>query len=97
MEPNELKSLVEETKRAWQSLGEISYGPTEAEVDSLIFRRSIYAACDIEKGDIFNPSNIRIIRPGYGAPPYLYKDLLGCRARQNYKRGMPIALNQILS
>ena len=31
LEPEEMKSLVIETERAWQSLGKISYGPTEAE------------------------------------------------------------------
>lgn len=31
MEPDELKSLVVETERAWQSLGKVTYGPTEKE------------------------------------------------------------------
>ena len=37
MEPEEMKALVIETERAWQSLGEVKYGPTEAEKRSLVF------------------------------------------------------------
>ena len=29
MEPDEMKQLVEETHKAWQALGKVSYGPTE--------------------------------------------------------------------
>ncbi|MGI9465338.1 MAG: pseudaminic acid synthase, partial [Aestuariivirgaceae bacterium] len=46
LEPNELASLVLETRRAWQALGTVQYGPTEAERKSLIFRRSIFVAQD---------------------------------------------------
>ena len=43
LEPPELKELVLESERAWQALGEITYGATSAEQNSLVFRRSIYA------------------------------------------------------
>lgn len=42
LEPHELKELVIETERAWQALGQITYGPTDKEKASLKFRRSIY-------------------------------------------------------
>ncbi|RQD80972.1 MAG: pseudaminic acid synthase, partial [Methanocalculus sp. MSAO_Arc2] len=47
MEPSELKMLVEETERAWQSLGGVVYGSMEAEKRSLMFRRSLYVAEDM--------------------------------------------------
>ena len=71
MEPEEFSQLVSETKRAWQAIGEINYGPTSSEKKSLIFRRSIYVARDIKKGEKFTCENLRIVRPGKGAPPYL--------------------------
>ena len=49
MEPEEMKSLVVETERAWQSLGKVTYGPTESEKGSLELRRSIYITKDIKK------------------------------------------------
>ena len=41
MEPDEMKLLVEESHKAWQALGKISYGPTTTEKDSIKFSRSI--------------------------------------------------------
>jgi pseudaminic acid synthase len=67
-EPHELASLVIESERAWQALGQVRYGPTEAEQTSLVFRRSIYVAADIAEGELFTTHNIRIVRPGDGAP-----------------------------
>ena len=96
LEPAELAALVQETERAWQSLGHVRYGPTEAEQKSLVFRRSIYASADIGAGESFTPENIRIVRPGHGAPPSLYSQLLGRTARQAYTRGTPISLDQLL-
>jgi N-acetylneuraminate synthase len=90
LEPTELNCLVDETRRAWQSLGEVSYGATEAEQKSKVFRRSIYASKDICKGEILTPENIRIIRPGNGLPPRFYKYLIGKAAQKNFKIGCPI-------
>src|SRR5512138_431644 len=42
LEPDELSALVIETQRAVQAMGGVSYGPTEAERKSLVFRRSLY-------------------------------------------------------
>lgn len=64
LEPAELASLVQETERAWESLGQVRYGPTHAERKSLQFRRSIYIAEDIVEGELFTTENLRIVRPG---------------------------------
>ena len=53
MEPDEMKQLVEETQKAWQALGRVSYGPTEKEKESGKFRRSIYVVKDIMDGEEF--------------------------------------------
>ena len=96
LEPAELANLVTETNRAWQALGEVRYGPTEAEQKSLVFRRSIYVAEDIAEGEIFTTKNIRIVRPGNGAPPSFYKQILGLQAKRDYQAGTPISLKQFL-
>lgn len=95
LEPTELSNLVIETRRAWESLGEVRYGPTQAEKKSLIFRRSIYVAVDIKEGEPFTETNLRIVRPGDGASPNLYKELLGRKARRAYKCGTPLSLDQL--
>jgi pseudaminic acid synthase len=90
MEPDELEMLVEETFKAWQSLGSVTYGPTERERDSVRFRRSIYVVEDIREGEEITTKNLRIIRPGNGLPPKFYDILLGKRASCNIKRGTPM-------
>ena len=90
LEPSEFKLLTDEVSRAWEALGTISYGHTQSEEKSLIFRRSIYVVEDIKKGEYFNENNIKIIRPGDGSPPYLYEQFLGRKALKDYYRGTPL-------
>ena len=87
LEPEELKMLVVETERAWQSLGGIFYGPTEAEKASLQFRRSLYIAEDVQAGTELTQENLRIVRPGLGLPPKYYDVLLGRKVNQDLKKG----------
>ena len=96
LEPAELAELVQESERAWQALGKVHYGPTEVECKSLVFRRSIFASADIAEGETFIADNIRIVRPGHGAPPHLYPQLLGRKARQVFTRGTPLSLDKLL-
>jgi pseudaminic acid synthase len=93
LEPNELKSLVIETECAWQSLGDITYGATSSEEKSKIFRRSIYASEDINKGDMFTKDNLKIVRPGMGLAPKFYSQCLGRKAKLDITKGTPINWN----
>jgi len=95
LEPHELKSLVVETARAWQSLGGIRYGPRKAEKSSLVFRRSLYISADMKEGDVLTSENMRIIRPGYGLAPKYYDVLLGKKLTHAAKRGTPLAWGMI--
>lgn len=90
MEPVEMKSLVTETERAWQSLGKITYGPTEKERASMIFRRSLYVVEDINAGDKITERNVKSIRPGYGLPPKYLDVVVGKRVSHNVFRGTPV-------
>jgi pseudaminic acid synthase len=96
LEPEEMKMLVEETKRAWQALGEITYGTTKKEKKSLKFRRSLYVAEDMKKGDKFTPQNLRIIRPGYGLEPKYYELILGKKIRKDVKKGTPLSWDLVM-
>ena len=96
LEPSELRNLVFESERAWESIGNVTYGPTEAEQKSLVFRRSIYVAANIKEGESFSKENIRIVRPGHGAPPGMYQQLLGKKASRAYRKGEPLKLDNML-
>lgn len=90
LEPAELRALVVETERAWQSLGRVMVGPTQAENASRGFRRSIYVAKDVKTGDLLTEANLRCVRPGMGLPPKYFDMLLGRRVNQDIKRGTPM-------
>lgn len=96
MEPHELKMLVEETERAWQSLGQIQYGPTEAEKDSTKFRRSLYIGEDLKVGDVLTEENLRNVRPGLGLPTKYYDLVLGKTVKQDVKKGTPLSWELLL-
>jgi N-acetylneuraminate synthase len=90
MEPAEMGNLVIETERAWQALGEISYGPSEAEKPSLKHRRSLYIIKDLKAGDVLSSENLRVIRPGLGLPPKYYSMIIGKKVKKDVKRGTPV-------
>ena len=91
LEPQELKLLVEETKRAFLSLGKVSYEISTAEEGSRIFKRSIYASQDIKIGGKFTKDNIKIIRPSFGLAPKYFESQLNKISDKEYKKGQPIS------
>ena len=90
LEPTEFRALVTETERAWQSLGEVCYGPRDVEKPSLAFRRSLYTTQDIGAGEALTSENIRVIRPGFGLPPSSYETVLGQRVTRDVSMGTPL-------
>jgi len=91
LEPDELRALVEETQRAAQGLGAVSYGPTPAEAKSLQFRRSLYVVRDLRAGEALTADNLRAIRPGLGLPPKHLPELLGRRVKRDVRKGTPMS------
>jgi len=96
LEPDELEQLCQDTKIAWQSLGEVRYETKDAEEDNVKFRRSIYAIRDIRTGENFTQENVKRIRPGFGLDPKHWEKLLSSKASCNIVRGFPISFDQVL-
>ena len=90
MEPDEFAQLRIESERAWQSLGQVTYGGTAAEEKSRIFRRSLYISAELKAGDRLSKANVRIIRPGYGLPPKYFETILGKRINRDVSLGTAI-------
>jgi len=90
LEPHELRLLVAESKTAHAAMGTTYIGPTTAELESLKFRRSIYAVQKISLGEPFTEENIRAIRPGGGLSPKNLAVILGRKASKDIERGTPI-------
>lgn len=91
MEPSEMTALVDETHRAWHSLGGVVYGPADAkEVASKQFRRSLYITADVSQGQRLSRESVRAIRPGLGLPPKYLETVLGRKVSRDIKRGTPL-------
>lgn len=91
LEPAEFRMLRTESERAWQSIGQVTYGGTKAEEKSRAFRRSLYIAKDLAPGDVLTPENLRIIRPGFGLPPKFYEQMLGKAVKREAPAGTPVS------
>ncbi|TAE34440.1 MAG: pseudaminic acid synthase [Candidatus Kapaibacterium sp.] len=91
MEPEEMAALVLESERAHQSLGHITYGPTEKEKKSLQFRRSLFVGKDMQAGEAFTADNLRVVRPSTGLAPKFYETLLGKTVKNALKKGTPVS------
>ena len=95
MEPNEMKNLVSDVFTAYQSLGNVFYGPTEAEMPFMKFRRSLYVIKDVKKGEAFSAENIKSIRPINGLSTKYYEEILSKKASMDIKKGSPLSRHMI--
>ena len=95
LEPDEMRNLVIESKRAWQALGQVAYGPLEEEKASLAYRRSLYIVKDIQANEILTLDNVRAIRPGYGLPPKHQNIVLGRQAKIFLRKGTALHWDMI--
>lgn len=95
MEPAEFRTLVDETKKAFQSLGEVTYGILPEELKSLTFKRSLYIVEDMSEGEILTKKNLRIIRPGLGLAPKYLEQMLGKKINCNVKKGTALTFDLI--
>lgn len=91
MEPHEMKLLVDESKNAYESLGQVKYEPSFEEKKSMIYRRSLYAVKGIRKGEVFSKDNVRSIRPGYGLAPKYIEQIIGKTAAKNIDFATPLS------
>ena len=86
----EIKEYVQVINNTSLMMGKNYFFRNKSENHSLQFRRSIYAVCDIKKGEKFNKSNIRVIRPGFGIAPLYFEKLINKKSTYNIKRGIPL-------
>ena len=91
-----MAQLLLETERAWQALGKVSYGTTEAEKKSVVFRRSLYVVQDLKAGDVLTKENVRAIRPGLGLPTKYLDVVLQTTVKRDVDRGSALHWDMIL-
>ncbi|WP_028304743.1 pseudaminic acid synthase [Oceanospirillum maris] len=92
LEPSDLAALCRDTKTAWQALGEIDYGRKSSESGNVQFRRSLYFVKSLKAGDTIMPEHIRSVRPGYGAAPKYWDQIIGKNVTCDIEVNTPVQL-----
>lgn len=86
LEPDELKTMVSIVRNVEKALGSASKIITESERKNiLIARKSIVASVNISEGDTFSEENLCVKRPGTGISPMRWEEVLGRKAKRNFK------------
>lgn len=94
-EPEELKELVVEVKRAWSALGVKSFDRPSVEDGSKAFRRSIYFVSDLKAGHIITSADVKRIRPGFGISPSYFESILGMTVVCDVRRGEAVSWDKL--
>tara|TARA_B100000767_G_scaffold113384_1_gene108180 strand:- start:2137 stop:3174 length:1038 start_codon:yes stop_codon:yes gene_type:complete len=95
MNPKEFSKMVKSIREVEKALGKIDYNLTESQKKGKDFSRSLYITKDIKKGERFDNSNVRSIRPGFGLHPKELKNIIGEYSNQDIEKGERFSLKFI--
>lgn len=85
LEPDELRQMVLSIRNVEAALGDEIKQPSAAEKKNIaIARKSIVAACDIKRGEVFTEHNLLTKRPGNGVSPMLWDKVIGTKAVRDF-------------
>jgi pseudaminic acid synthase len=88
--PKEFRDLVRSIRIVEDARGKaLSFNPGD-ENKNQVFRRSLFIAQDIKKGEFFTEMNVRSIRPSFGLAPKYYTQILSKKALSDIKVGTPL-------
>lgn len=86
LEPDELKAMIKAIRNIEKALGGGIKKPSPSEIkNKSIVRKSIIAARDIQKGEVFTDKNITVKRPGTGIDPMEWDKMVGQKAKRDFK------------
>lgn len=90
LEPNELRILIDQVQKTHSALGSDRICGTEQDANQRQFRRSIYVAKPIARGDVLSIENLKIIRPAYGIHPKHWNEIIGKTASRDLLAYSPL-------
>lgn len=88
----EFAAMVRAVRETEAALGRPDYAVNEK---NRHFARSLYAAKDVKKGELFTMENVRSIRPAKGLHPKYYEEILGKAAAKDLSFGTPLGMEHI--
>lgn len=87
IEPSEFSKLVSSIRNIEISLGDGLKEPKKSELENKrVARKSIFASQDIKKGELITKEKLSIKRPEIGLNPMMIWDLIGSKAKKDYKK-----------
>jgi len=85
LDPDELKAMIQSIRKIERAFGNGEKIPSQSEeAISKVARKSIVAACEISKDEVFSQENITLKRPGTGLSPEFWEDVIGKKAKRNF-------------
>lgn len=85
LEPSELKEMVTQIRNVEAALGSPEKRVSQSEEPNIVVaRKSLVAARDIRKGEIFTEENIAVKRPGGGISPMRIDEVIGLTAKRDF-------------
>lgn len=86
LEPDELISMVRSIRNIELAIGNGEKKLSNSEKKNIkVVRKSIIAKSAIKKGEILSKKNITVKRPGNGISPMRWDEVIGTKAKKNYK------------
>ena len=95
IEPDEMTTLVKESKNIYMALGSVRYGPSNGEKDAVHFRRSLYFTRDMKAGETIGTDDVRSIRPGFGLSTEFIDIVRGRKVTRDVKKGTAVGWDLI--
>lgn len=87
MDKKDFTLMVKAIRDVEKLIGVVDYSLNEKRKKQRRFSRSLYISQDIKEGEVFSEENVKSVRPGYGLHPKYLKEILGKKAKKDYKLG----------
>ena len=95
LDPVEFTEMVRAVRSTSAALGRPRFGPSEDEVASTAFRRSLFVSAAVKKGETLTASNVRSVRPSNGMDPRHIGEVLGHVATRDLDAATPLAWDMV--
>ena len=96
LDPDEFKAMVEGVRTAETALGRAEFSVGKKEQASRAFRRSLFVAEDVKRGEAFTGKNVRSVRPADGLHPRHLPEVIGKLCARDVASGTPLSWDLVV-
>lgn len=95
LDPEEFSNMVKGVRQTEMICGSPSYELSEKRKKSRDYMRSLYFVSDLKAGQIIKSSDIRSVRPGFGAHPSEINKIIGHKVKDNVSYGSRVEISNL--